>query len=136
MRNVYVVGSLHNPLVTEVANRLREAGHEVFDDWHAPGPDTDSFWREYEEGRGRTYIEALAGKHAKNVFDFDMVNLHAADTVVLILPTGKSAHMEIGYAVGVGKDCYIILDGEAHWEVMYRLVKVLPSVESLLETWK
>ena len=34
---VYLVGSLRNPYVREVASLLRTAGHDVFDDWHACG---------------------------------------------------------------------------------------------------
>lgn len=39
---VYVIGSLRNPRIPEIANELREKlGCEVFDDWHAAGPHGD-----------------------------------------------------------------------------------------------
>lgn len=132
MRSVYIVGSLHNSAVTVAARRLREEGHTVFDDWYSPGPDADAYWREYEEERGRTYIDALAGAHAKNVFDFDMRHLTEADTVVMVLPAGKSAHLEMGWAACAGKDCYIVLGDENPWDVMYKMVEVVPSVDHLL----
>ena len=38
---LYVIGSLRNPAVPQVAKRLREAGFLVFDDWYAAGPEAD-----------------------------------------------------------------------------------------------
>ena len=34
---VYLIGSLRNPEVPQIANKIRELGFEVFDDWHPNG---------------------------------------------------------------------------------------------------
>ena len=39
---IYLIGSLKDPYVREVAEALRDAGHDVFDDWHASGPYADT----------------------------------------------------------------------------------------------
>ena len=132
---IYLIGSLHNGTIPELANVLREAGYEVFDDWHSPGPDTDTYWQSYEQYRGRSYTEALSGKHAWNVFEYDRRNLLAADVAVLVLPAGKSAHLELGYCAGKGKLTCILLDGEPEkWDVMYRFAdKVVNNRDELLE---
>lgn len=135
MKRIYVIGSLRNPVVPVVGQALRDQGFEVFDDWHAAGPRADDHWREYEESRGRTYVEALDGAAAANVFRFDKANLDRADAVVLVLPAGKSAHLELGYVIGTGKPGYILMAPEdCRWDVMYRFAtRVCESVDDLVE---
>ena len=118
---IYLIGSMKNPKIPALANWLRARGLEVFDDWHSPGPEADQFWYKYEQGRARNFVEALDGAHAKNVFEFDRAHLDAASTAVLVLPAGKSGHLELGYVVGQGKPGYILLDKEpTTFDVMYR----------------
>lgn len=120
-RRIYVIGSLRNPEVPRLAERLRALGHQVHDDWHAPGPETDDFWRAYEKARGRTFVEALKGRHAETVFEYDKRWLTWADTVVMLMPAGKSGHLEFGWAIGQGKEGHILLEPkEDRWDVMYK----------------
>jgi nucleoside 2-deoxyribosyltransferase len=131
---IYLIGSLRNPDIPKIANQLREAGHEVFDDWHAAGPNADDEWKRYEQERGRSYVEALKGHAAVNVFWFDRKNLHRADRVVLVLPAGKSGHLELGWALGQGKPGYVLLDNPDRWDVMYQFANgVFVSVDDLIE---
>ena len=133
-KKVYLIGSLRNPAVPSIGATLRREGFDVFDDWFAAGPEADDKWREYEEARGRTYIEALQGKAATNVFCFDERNLNECNTAVLVLPAGKSGHMELGRCIGQGKPTYILLPPATdRWDVMYRFATaVCPSIEDLL----
>lgn len=122
MVKVYVIGSLSNAEVPVFADTLRSAGFEVFDDWYASGPEADTEWRHYESARGRTYSQALAGHAATNTFEFDFQHLNDADVVVLLLPAGRSGHLELGWAIGRGKPGYIVLsEKEDRWDVMYKL---------------
>lgn len=127
MTRIYVVGSLRRGRVREVANELRERGFDVFDDWHAGGPDADAHWQSYEVERGRSYVEALGGRAADHAFSWDMQHLACADVVVLVSPPGKiggfSSGLELGWAKGCKKRVYILLDGEPErWELMAKLV--------------
>ena len=133
-RKIYLVGSLRNPAISECATKLRAAGHSVFDDWYAAGEKADDAWRDYEKARGRTYREALRGHAAEHVFAFDIRHLYDADTVVLLLPAGKSGHMEIAWAAGKGKHTHIVLDQDYdRWDVMYKFVdEVWDSVDDLI----
>jgi len=117
-----------------VAEALRDAGHEVFDDWYAAGPDADDHWQAYELDRGHTYKEALYGPHAQTVFGFDLHHLELADVVVLVLPAGKSGHLELGWAAGRGKPSYILFDGEpTRYDVMYQFADgVFMDVKELI----
>lgn len=118
---IYLIGSLRNPEIPALAARMRENGHEVFDDWFAAGPEADDYWQKYEQSRGHTYAQGLAGYAANHVFEFDKHHLDRAHAGVLLLPAGKSGHLELGYLIGQGKPCYILLPKEPErWDVMYR----------------
>lgn len=121
MKTIYLIGSLRNPKVPKVGNLLREAGFDVFDDWFAAGPIADDSWQEYEKIRGHSYDAALKGLAARHVFEFDLQHLNRADIGVLMLPAGKSGHLELGYLRGQGKPCYVLFDKEPErWDVMYQ----------------
>ena len=130
---VYLIGSLRNPDVPRVANLIRSWGHEVIDDWYAAGPEADDKWQEYETQRGRSYIDALSGLHANHVFDFDDHHIRRSDAGVLLLPAGRSCHVEFGVIRGMKKPGYIVL-GEHYdrFDVMYRYAtKVVVKSEEL-----
>lgn len=115
---VYLIGSLRNPAVPEVAAKLRSEGVEVFDSWYAAGPHADDCWRDYEKQRGHSYEEALKGYAAKHVFEFDRLHLERCDGAVLVLPAGRSGHLELGFMAGRGKPTFILVDDPDRWDVM------------------
>lgn len=118
---IYVIGSLRNPKIPTIAAELRrETWEEIFDNWYAAGPEADDYWQAYEKAKGHTFAEALASHEAQHVFAFDQTHLLRASGVVLVLPAGKSGHLELGWALGKGKKGYILLDGEPdRFDVMY-----------------
>lgn len=121
MRSIYLIGSLRNPEVPKVAEKLRIAGFEVFDDWYAAGPEADDYWQRYEQARGHSFAEALQGYAAKHVYAYDREHLDRCDVGVLLMPAGKSAHLELGYMAGRGKRTFILLDKEPErFDVMYQ----------------
>jgi hypothetical protein len=132
---IYLIGSLRNPEVPILANELRKQGYCVFDDWHSNGPEADDYWQKYEQARGRNYRDALRAAIPQNIFQIDKTHIDKAQTVVLVLPAGKSGHMEFGYAIGQGKKGYILLPGEPErYDVMYNFAtKVFISQEELFE---
>ena len=124
MKVIYMIGSLRNPDIPKIGASLRSIGFEVFDDWHAAGPIADDSWQAYEQSRGHTYDEALKGYAARHVFDFDWFHLNRADIGLLVLPAGKSGHLELGYMAGKGKPCYILMDKEPErYDVMYQFAE-------------
>ena len=126
---VYVIGSLRNPRVPDVAKTLRlRTGWDIFDDWYAAGPNADDHWRDYEQARGHTLAEALKGHSARHVFEYDKSHLDRADYGVLVLPAGRSGHLELGYLVGQGKRVIILMDGEPErYDVMYQFADFVVS---------
>lgn len=137
MKTIYLVGSLRNPSVPALAIELRKEGFEVFDDWFAPGPKADDYWKEYSQQRGQTYKEALNSWAGKHIFEFDKYHLDRADIGVMLQPAGKSGHLELGYLIGQGKPGIMFWpEGEPpqdRWDVMIQFAKTAFSYEELIE---
>ncbi len=55
-------------------------------------------------------------------------------SALLVLPAGKSGHLELGYAIGSGKKGYILLDKEPErYDVMYAFAAgVFTSLEQFI----
>lgn len=136
---LYLIGSLRNERIPELAKTIRTSATdiEVFDDWYAAGPEADDCWKSYEQERGRTYQEALEGHAARNVFNFDRRHLDRATHALLVLPAGKSGHMEIMYATyGVKAKTAILLDPEdVRWDVMYQFVPTILNNDEEILPW-
>lgn len=139
-RRIYIIGSLRNPCIPQVAKAIRDAmpGIEVFDDWYAAGPEADDYWKKYEQERGRSYDEALEGYAARNVYAFDKRHIDASTDVVLVLPAGKSGHLEFGYSIGQGKKGHILLEPDTdRWDVMYQFAtSVQHDLDGLIKALK
>lgn len=131
---IYLIGSLRNPQVPQLANYLRNQGFEVYDDWFSDGKEADEEWYRYEQLRGRRFIEAINGWHARQVFQFDKTHIELAKSVVLMMPAGKSAHLELGWAIGQGKKGYVLFDKEPErFDIMYRFADgIFDTREGLL----
>lgn len=137
-RTIYLIGSLRNPRVPEVANILRADGHYVYDDWYATSEDADDWWKRYEQGRGHSFVEALNGWAATHVYLNDKQHLDELNTGVLVMPCGKSAHLELGYMIGQKKDGYILLDEDPErYDCMYKFAAgVYQKLDELREALK
>lgn len=132
---IYLMGSLRNPEIVHIANALREKGFDVFDDWWSAGANADDAWRDYEKQRGRTYGEALQGHAATHIFALDKKHLDLCDVGIMLMPAGKSAHLELGYLLGKGKPGYILFDKEPErYDVMYQFATgIFFNLEDLLK---
>jgi len=133
IKKIYLVGSLRNPQVPVLAARLRKEGFIVFDDWFAAGPEADDYWQKYEQSRGRSMGDALAGLAADHVYHFDKKHLDECDAVILQMPAGKSGHLEFGYCIGQGKKGFVLFEKEPErWDVMYSFATKVLYAESAL----
>lgn len=136
---LYLIGSLRNERIPILANRLRaENPHmEVFDEWYSAGPEADDYWKAHQQSKGLAYQEALEGYAARNVFGFDKRHLDRSTHAILVLPAGKSGHMEIMYAAyGVGAETAILLDTEdVRWDVMYQFIPTILTTDEEITPW-
>ena len=135
---IYVIGALRNPAIPLFANELKEQGFEPFADWFSPGPNADDFWRDYSKARGWTYKQALESYAARHVFEFDKNHLDRCSVAVMLMPAGKSAHLELGYMIGQGKRGYILFPEEPErYDVMVQFAtKIFFNKEELFKELK
>jgi len=138
--SIYLIGALKNEIrIPEIGNILREEGYDVMDEWITPGEHADENWQRYEKIRGRTYKQALCGRAATNIYLFDKSYIDIFDVAVCVMPAGKSAFIELGYAKGRGKKTFILLDGEdpERYDIMPNIVdKVCFDIEELKKELK
>lgn len=135
LKCLYLIGSLRNKEIGPLGVRLRQVLNiEIFNDWHAAGPEADDYWQAHERERGRTYEEALGGYHALDIFDFDRLHLNRSDGGILVLPSGRSCHLEAGYLVGQDKPLFILLTEEPdRYDIMYNFAsKVCRNEKELI----
>lgn len=134
---LYLIGSLRNIDIPIIAAKLRNINVCVFDDWFAAGPRADDHWQEYENAREHSFQEALAGVAAQNVFLFDKRNLDRCSSAMLVMPAGKSGHLELGYMCGPHiprKKTYVLFDKPPErYDVMYNFAdRVFLSEDEML----
>jgi hypothetical protein len=105
---------------------LRDCGHEVYD-FRNPRPvDRGFHWSEidpnWESWEASAYRESLSHPIASAGFDSDFSAMILADACVLVLPCGRSAHLEAGWFAGRGKPLHILILGErTEPELMYKM---------------
>lgn len=136
-RKVYVASSWRNPAQPDVVQAIRDEGHEVYDFRNPEPGDTGFHWSDIEpdwqEWDVERYVKALDHPVAIDGFGKDKAAMEWADTFVLVLPCGRSAHLELGWAIGAGKPSVILMLGENEPELMYKLADlVTPSLGAVL----
>lgn len=121
---IYVASSWRNQIYPEVVRALREDGHDVYDFRNPPGG-TGFSWQQVDATDAKTieaYFKALDTDIARAGFASDRKHLEECDACVLVLPSGRSAHIEAGYAAGQGKRVIVLLhEDKFEPELMYLL---------------
>jgi hypothetical protein len=136
---IYVASSWRNTLQGLVVHTLRAANFGVYDFKNPPNGKPFSFDEVGLKGDdpipADQYLELLWGNdRVVEGFESDFGAMQEADVFVLVLPCGRSAHLELGWAVGAGKRTAILLDDPCTPDLMYRMVDfVAPNVMDLLE---
>ncbi len=109
---IYVASSWRNAFQPSVVAALREAGHFVYDFRNPSWDDTGFQWSEidpdWQEWDFSEYRECLNHPIAKHGFDSDMNAMDKSEACVLVLPCGRSAHLELGWFVGRGRKTCIL----------------------------
>ncbi len=124
---IYVASSWRNDYQQEVVKQLREAGDEVYDFKNPPGgtgfdwADIDPQWQAWDN---QTYFAALDHPIAEAGFKSDFDAMEWADACVMVMPCGRSAHVEAGWMQGAGKTT-VILATEAEPELMYKMFSLV-----------
>ena len=138
MGRIYVASSWRNKFYPDVVKRLREKGHEVYDFRNPPHGGHGFRWTEIDakalEWSFNQYSEGLHHPLAERQFAADLEAMEWADTCVLVLPCGRSAHTEAGWFAGAGKRVIAYIPERMEPELMYKLFDaVTDSLDGLAE---
>lgn len=69
-----------------------------------------------------------------NIFKQDLDNERASKNLLLVLPAGKSGHIEAGIAYGMGKKCYVIGEFDST-DSLYNIFETIFENEQQLENF-
>ena len=140
--DAYVASSWRNNLQPIVVERLRSAGLDIYD-FRNPEPgdhgfhwsDIDPAWQEWNAAR---FVKALNHPIAERGYGLDMEAMQESRSCVLVLPCGRSAHLEAGWFAGAGRPLYIFQPDDIEPELMYKMATSIelglePIVQALLE---
>jgi hypothetical protein len=121
---IYVASSWRCERQKDVVRALSAIGHDVYD-FRNPAPGNVGFgWKQcgdHDLKDPRVFRDhVLTSPVAQSGFQLDMAALKDADATVLVLPCGRSAHLELGYATGAGQHTLVLLDDPmSEPELMY-----------------
>lgn len=132
--NIYVASSWRNVLQPGIVHALRSCGHEVYDFKNPPGR-TGFGWSKidpnWQQWTPEQYREALQDPIAIEGYASDINALKACDACVLVLPSGRSASWELGYAMGQKKRGYVVQLDTLEPELMYSEATLITSMNEL-----
>jgi hypothetical protein len=138
---IYVASSWKTINQPEVVELLRTAGYDTYD-FRCPEPGNTGFsWAAVGLPTGphsaKQTREILRDSRCTKGFRLDMSALEACDVCVLLQPSGRSAHLELGWAAGAGKGTIVFLQDNEDPDLMYKMVsQVVTSNEELLDALK
>lgn len=139
-RKIYLASSWRNPMQPVALKMLRGEGHTVYD-FRNPAPGNTGFaWSEIDPDwlawTPEHLIESFRHPLAINGFGHDYNAMRKCDTGVLLLPSGRSAHIEAGWLLGAGKPTVIVLHPDKFEpELMYMLAgpgRIVPDLKGML----
>lgn len=146
MSRLYVASSWRNERYPAVVGALRDAGIPIYD-FRTPRPNDRGFhwtdvWQDIRadgdwrrDAQAADIMQMLEHPIAQAGFDSDMSALRGAVAALMVMPCGRAAHLELGYAVGAGLPTAILLptgtvmEPELVWRmaglITYRLDRIV-----------
>jgi len=127
MSKIYLASSWKNAdLVRSLATYLEQQDLEVDAFCQATDSRYSFHWSELvdteEELQRYDALSFLADPRVQRAFTEDKRWLDWADTIVMVMPCGRSSHLEAGYAKGQGKRLFIYGEfPKGEFDVMYGL---------------
>lgn len=138
MSRIYAASSWRNKYQPQVIKLLEANDHLVYDFRNPPGK-AGFKWSDIEEGWTQWDLEKYrhlltTTPEAAHGFIADYRAMQWADTCVLILPCGRSAHLEAGYFNGANKRLVIYIPEPIEPDLMYLMAnKIVLSEQELIE---
>lgn len=122
--------------VVELTNKIRGKGKVVYsfledkqDSFASVDDDPEKVMSEYESN-----ANWQKDPNVKFLFDKDLNALKESEILLMLLPVGKSCHIEAGIAYGMGKRC-ILIGEQKEAESLYLIFsEFFPDIDSFIES--
>lgn len=120
--------------VLELVKKIREKGKSVYcfmetDSYHSVDDDPEEVMAAFEATEDWKNTQML-----QDIFTKDMDALKASETLLLLLPAGKSAHIEAGTAYGMNKRC-ILIGEQKEAESLYLIFNEdYPTIDAFIQS--
>jgi len=134
---IYLASSWRNEHYYAMLKWLREKGHAVYDFRHA----NSAFqWEDVDPEKAMStvdsYLAHIDDERCERAFSNDMNALMNCDALVLLMPCGRSAHWEAGYAAGANKPTAIFLNPDKFEpDLMHKGANLITNSLDKLEGW-
>ena len=132
MSRIYIASSWKNKFQQQLVEELRKRGHKVYDFKHPYGRNDVLVWESvsvthnlrsaYVEKclKGEEFKRMLSDRQSIKRFNEHFAAMQDADTCILLLPAGRSSHIEAGHMNGMGKRVFVMdTSKEVTPELMY-----------------
>lgn len=136
MARIYAASSWRNKFQQDIIKLLRENNHLVYDFKNPPEKagfqwrDVEQDWQNWDSEKYRYLLET--SPLVAHGFIADYRAMQWADICVLILPCGRSAHLEAGYFNGANKRLIIYIPEVQEPELMYLMANKICLTEKEL----
>ena len=123
--------------VLELVKQLRERNKTVFSFFEGSKKvfsifdsklDPESVMKKFESTK-----KWQKDQRVRKIFEKDVEGLKKAKVLILLLPAGKSAHIEAGVAYGLGKKCILIGDQKEAESLYFIFDEIYPSIDDYLK---
>lgn len=122
--------------VLELTKKLREKGKTVYcflENLHVKhriDSDPEEVMKLFEKR------DWLKDPYIKELFDYDIQAERESECLILLLPAGKSAHIEAGIAYGMGKKC-ILIGEQRDAESLYLIFdEYYPTIDDFIKSFQ
>ena len=141
---IYVASSwrnAHQPLVVE---SIAEWGFEVYDFRNPPHGKGGFAWSQIDPDWQRwtpsQWRDALDHELARDGYASDLGGMEWADACVLVLPSGRSSHLEAGWMAGRGKPVCVFAPEPVEPDLMVKLCDEVAvnytELRDVLDLWR
>ncbi len=120
--------------VLELVEKIRAKGKTAYcfmenDPYHTSDEDPEKVMSEFEATEDWQNADML-----KEIFKKDMDALRESAVLILLLPAGKSAHIEAGAAFGMNKQC-IVIGEQKEAESLYLIFnESYPTIDAFIDS--
>lgn len=134
--NIYLASSRRNTHFDSMLRTLRGFGFEVYNfkdanaafAWESCGVGSSMQWDP------STRRQALRSEEACDAFANDRNAIEDCDALVMVMPCGRSAHLELGYAAGIGRPVFVYDPaGNEEPELMIKFAEIFSTPVELID---